>query len=66
MNTTELRVRIAQAMEECLQLLEAVPDTMAYTSVRNKLVATSLHLDNARDAVSAAADRYTETQDHRA
>jgi len=62
MDTFEVNDRIAQAMDEVAKLLHSIPETIENTTPRYRLQMAEVHLENARDAVSAAKDRYEEAQ----
>jgi hypothetical protein len=62
MDTTEVNDRIVQALDEVAKLLHSVPETMENTNPRYRLLMAQVHLENARDAVSAARDRMAEVE----
>ncbi len=62
MDTTEVNDRIVRALDAVATLLHSVPETMENTTPRYRLQMAEVHLENARDAVSAAKDRYEEAQ----
>jgi ElaB/YqjD/DUF883 family membrane-anchored ribosome-binding protein len=62
MDTFEVNDRIAQAMDEVAKLLDSIPETMENTTPRYRLQMAEVHLENARDAVSAAKDRMAEVE----
>ena len=57
MDTTEAVERIISAIDGVMNLRESTPEDMQHTSARNRLTMALLHLEDARDAVSAAKDR---------
>lgn len=62
MDTTEVNDRIVQAIDAVMNLRESTPDDMPHTAPRNRLTMALMHLEDARDAVSAAKDRYEEAR----
>jgi len=62
MDTTDVNDRIVQALDEVAKLLHSIPETMENTTPRYRLQMAEVHLENARDAVSAAKDRMADVE----